>query len=218
MKRQKSVYAKYGWKKGIAGYLTVQQCPASSASEFLNIAHHKDEQDDQRQADAEIITGPGREFDTLSGVRFSQEIFPAPAVAAGTEEQIADTSQRQQVIGYDKVLQILNGASFSQRSKSAPEIKAQHAGKGQDKYQHQVHENRFAPGPTKQIDEKADHVLENSDDGGKGGETHEKEKESAEKHAAGHLIEDIGKRDEYKPGPFPRIHVESEAGGKNYQA
>ena len=94
-------------------------------NKLLYIAHDKNEQYDGGQDEAYINTRPLRELHTLAGIGFLNEALPAPAIAAGTEQQVSQASQGKQVIGDDEILQILNRGACAQRSNCAPDIEAE---------------------------------------------------------------------------------------------
>ena len=96
-------------------------------NKLLYIAHDKNEQYDGGQDEAYINTRPLRELHALTGVGFLNEALPAPAVAAGTEQQVSQASQGKQVIGDDEILQILNRTTRAQRLEAAPQIETQRA-------------------------------------------------------------------------------------------
>ena len=58
-------------------------------NKLLYIAHDKNEQYDGGQDEAYINTRPLRELHTLAGIGFLNEALPAPAIAAGTEQQVS---------------------------------------------------------------------------------------------------------------------------------
>ncbi len=102
-------------------------------NKLLYIAHDKDEQYDGGQDEAYINTRPLREFHAFAGISFLNEVLPAPAIAAGTEQQVSQASQGKQVIGDDEVLQFLNRGACAQWSNCAPDIKAENTGQGKQK-------------------------------------------------------------------------------------
>lgn len=97
---------------------------------FLFVSDDEDDQDDQRQDVGYIESRPPGEFQSLPAVRFSDEVIPTPAPFAGTEQQVDQRTQRQQIVGDQEVLQILNVADMRERD-AAPHIEAQNAGHGQ---------------------------------------------------------------------------------------
>ena len=124
-------------------------------NKLLYIAHDKNEQYDGGQDEAYINTRPLRELHTLAGIGFLNEALPAPAIAAGTEQQVSQASQGKQVIGDDEILQILNRGACAQRSNCAPDIEAENTGQGEQQDRNEVDRNSFFPGPSEQIDGKA---------------------------------------------------------------
>lgn len=77
----------------------------------------------QRQYIQQIPAKRRRQFSSFSIIRFRQEMLPAPAVFLDTKQDKGQASQRQQVIGNNKIFQIQHTASRTQRLKSAPQIK-----------------------------------------------------------------------------------------------
>lgn len=184
---------------------------------FLPIPHHKNKQHNQRQNIAHIEPCPLWEPNAFAGVGFGDEVIPAPAVAAGTEEQVYQASQGQQVVGDKEVLQVLDSAAGTQGSDAAPDIEAQHAGYGQNQNENQVHSHGFLPGPAPEVDSEADDILKYGNDGGQGREAHEHEEQSSPETASGHLVEDVWQGHKDQSGAFTRVYAEGETGRENHE-
>ena len=75
-----------------------------------DISSDEDEQYKKRQKPCHIQSRPFRELHTGTGIRLVREVLPAPAVLAGTEEQVYHAAQREQVVAYDEVFQIHDAA------------------------------------------------------------------------------------------------------------
>ena len=117
-----------------------------SLFKFLIIAHNKNEQDDQRQNIGNVNARPGGEFYALAGVGFCQEVFPAPAVSAGTEQQIDHAAQGQEVVGNNEVLEILNRGASAHRLETGPDVEAEYAGQGQEDNRNSIDQDGFFTG------------------------------------------------------------------------
>ena len=87
--------------------------------ELSNITFNQNKQHDQRKDIGHIDSGPGRESNPLSFICLIYKVFKAPSIPAGTEQQIQHTSDGEKVIADNKVFQILNGGSRSQRLNTA---------------------------------------------------------------------------------------------------
>ena len=133
--------------------------------EFLPVSHNKDKGNDQRQDITDIESCPLWEFRSLAGIGFSDKVFPSPSPFACTEEKIYQTSERQQVVGNNKVFQILNGASGAERRDIAQYIKAEDARHGEDDDQNSVDDHGLFTAPVSKVDGEADDILEYGDDG-----------------------------------------------------
>lgn len=71
--------------------------------EFFVIPLQKNHKDNQRQDITDITARPGRKLDPIALVRFRQEIFPSPAVPGGTEKQVNERSDWEQIIADDEI-------------------------------------------------------------------------------------------------------------------
>lgn len=76
--------------------------------ELRRIAHHEDDPDQDRHAEREPIARPAREFDAFTDIGSFEEIIPAPSTARNAEDHIEQTTQWQQVVGYDEIFDRLD--------------------------------------------------------------------------------------------------------------
>ena len=111
---------------------------ASNLKEFCNISLSQDKDHDQRKDVAYVKTCPSWELNARSLICFCQELFKAPSITAGAEQQIQKTSNRQQVITEDKVLKILDIRTCSQWLEAAPDIKSKYTWKRQDDHYYYI--------------------------------------------------------------------------------
>ena len=189
-----------------------------SLFKFLIIAHNKNEQDDQRQNIGNVNARPGGEFYALAGVGFCQEVFPAPAVSAGTEQQIDHAAQGQEVVGNNEVLEILNRGASAHRLETGPDVEAEYAGQGQEDNRNSIDQDGFFTGCAEQIHGKADDIFKYGNNRGLGGKRHEDEEQNTENPSADHLVEDVGQSDEHQTGSLSGIDAECKAGRENNQS
>ena len=189
-----------------------------SLFKFLIIAHNKNEQDDQRQNIGNVNARPGGEFYALAGVGFCQEVFPAPAVSAGTEQQIDHAAQGQEVVGNNEVLEILNRGASAHRLETGPDVEAEYAGQGQEDNRNSIDQDGFFTGCAEQIHGKADDIFKYGNNRGLGGKRHEDEEQNTENPSADHLVEDVGQSDEHQSGSLSGIDAECKAGRENNQS
>ena len=183
--------------------------------ELLIIAHSKDHQYNEGQDIRDISSRPLGEFEPFPGIRLRQELFPPPTPSGGAEEQIDQAAQGEQIIGYDKILQILNIAHG--RGESAPDVEPQHTGQGQQDQGDPIDHDSLFPAPA-QVHGKGDDVLKHRNDGGQRRKGHEQKKEPAPYAAQRHLVEDVGQRDKDQPHTLTGVDAEGKAGGEDDQA
>ena len=113
------------------------------SNKFTPISLYKDEQNDQWKNVGNITSRPSRELDSASCICFLLELIPAPSIAACTEQKVDQASDRKQVITYNKVLEILNIASCSQRHEAAPYVESKNTWKGKYNDRDQISHNRL---------------------------------------------------------------------------
>ena len=90
-----------------------------------------DRDDDERQqvAEVEFCKGVHRDLQTLAGIDFGQEVFEAPAVLRGTEEDEGQRAQRQHVVGDDEVFKIEDRGALAEHLEFGPDVVTEDAGK-----------------------------------------------------------------------------------------
>ena len=185
--------------------------------EFLVVSHEEHEQDDKRQYVGNINADPSGagELDTDTCVGFLCELIPSPSIAARAEEQVYHAAQREQVVGYDEVFQILDSRACADGLDAGPEVEAEHTGQGKQDDEDSVYQYCLFAGGAEEVHGKADDVFKYCDDGGLGGKRHKYEKERAENPSAGHLVEYVRQSDEHQPGTFTWVDAEGKAGREN---
>ena len=97
---------------------------------LIVITHYKNEKHNKGQYIGKIRTCPFGEFESVSGICFLNEVVPAPAVAGDTEQKINKASKWKQVVGDNKIFQILNGAACAKWLNAAPYIETKYARHG----------------------------------------------------------------------------------------
>ena len=190
----------------------------SLAHKFIIISFQIDHGNDQRQDIGHIAFQPSRKPNPLSCIRFFQKIRPAPAVFPCTEEHIPQAAQREQVIGYDKILQIQDIGSRSQRLKAGQDVKSQHAGHAQHNDQDRAHQHAFVPGPAENIDIEGYDIFKYSHNGRECRKGQKQKKQRAPDLPSRHLGKDIGNGDEDQARPRSRLNAEGEAGRNDDEA
>jgi len=151
----------------------------------------------------------------LAGVGFRNEVLPAPAVTADTEDSKQQGTHRQQDAADQEVLKVHDAQT--QDGDVAQNGEAQHAGHTQDHQGKTADQAGFLPAPVGQIPDTGHDVLKHSKHGGQSGEGHEDEEEAAPQTAQCHVVEDVGQGDEDQGGTCGGFHTESGAGGEDDQ-
>ena len=189
----------------------------ADAAEFLHITHREDNQHNQRQHIGDIRTDRRREFEPLARVGFTDEVIPTPTVAGSTEQQIDHRAKRQQVVGNDEVLHILNVADVRERD-AVPQVEAEDTRNGDHKNEHQIEQDGLFAAPAPQIHAELHNILEHRNDGRERRKGHEHEEQRAPQTSSGHLIENIRQGYENKRRSLTCIDMECRSSRENNQA
>ena len=180
-----------------------------------NITFNQNKQHNQRKDIGHIDSGPGRESNPLSFICLIYKVFKAPSIPAGTEQQIQHTSDGEKVIADNKVFQILNGGSRSQRLNTAQDVKAQNTRHGQqDDYDH-IPEHSLFNGTAGQVCGKGNDILEHGDYRRQGRKGHKYKEQSAPQLSPCHMVKYIWKGNEDKGRTGCRLDPISKAGWEN---
>ena len=181
------------------------------------IAVEEDVENNQRQNIRCIEANPFREAYALTGVGLSDEVIPAPAIAARAEAKVDKASQWQQVVADEEVLQVKHTGALAERLDIAPDVEAKNAGQRQQNDSDDANANGFLAFPASQVADAGGDVLEHGDNCGHGCEKHEEEEERAPDAAAAHSVEHVGQRDEEQVRAGVRLNAEAKAGGEDNQ-
>lgn len=95
-------------------------------AEHIIVSFQVDDYDDPRQDIGHITTYFFRKFHTLSAVCLPDKIFPAPSVFMGTEEQVYDGTERQDIIRYQEIFEVHNICPCPERLESRPDAEPEY--------------------------------------------------------------------------------------------
>lgn len=102
-----------------------------SGHEFVIKSEEKDKQYNHRQDIGYISSCPFTQLASLSGIYLSNEVFPAPAIASGTKEDIDKAADGQKQVTQEEVFQIENRSPERLQPRPCPLIKAEDTGHAQ---------------------------------------------------------------------------------------
>ena len=186
--------------------------------ELADISLHEQKKHHKGKHPGQIGAHRAGEFRPFSLVGLRQKIAPAPAAAAGAEQQHNQRPERKHVVADKKIFQIHNNTALAERSDSRPYVKAQNTGHHEQGQQHAVYGNGFFPAPAPHVHTVGNDVFHHADHGGQRGAAHEHEEQTAPQRAHGHLIKNIGQGDEYQAGAAVRLHAKGKTGREDNQA
>lgn len=136
----------------------------SLACKFAPIPLYEEEYYDQGYDEGYVESYPFGEFWSFAGVGFGEEVFPAPSVTGGAEENVYQAAKRQEVVAYDEVLKVEDCRSFSEGCESAQYVIAQYAGHGKEQDCHEIDGYCFSAGASGQIHCEGDDIFEHGND------------------------------------------------------
>ena len=113
-------------------YKTLSNNSLDPLAKLIPIAHHKDKQHNEGQDKADIKPHGIGERKPVARVGLVQKAVPAPASFMGTEQQIDQRTQRQDILRNQEVLNTRD--IHTKDGKARPHIAPKYAGHGQ--YQH----------------------------------------------------------------------------------
>ena len=114
-----------------------------ASEKFVYISLNKQNKNNKGQHPCQIGAHKAGKFRPFPLIRFDQEIFPAPAVTTGTEQQDDQRTERQHIITDDEIFQIHYSAAGSEGRKAGPLIETEYARHHQQGQQDEMHGNGF---------------------------------------------------------------------------
>ena len=106
---------------------------------------------DEGQNVSHVRPHPVHDLQAASLVRLLYEVFPAPAISGGAEQDENESSHGQNIVTDDQVLEIQYRGSLSKRLDEGPHIEAQCAGKRTDEHYDRVYKAGLLPAPAKRL-------------------------------------------------------------------
>ena len=94
---------------------------------LLNHRHYKHDENDNRENECHIGANPTGEANAFfTAVDFFFKVLPSPAVTTGAKEHVHQSTNGEEQVGDDEVLQIHKG--FSKHGYVAPNVRTEYAG------------------------------------------------------------------------------------------
>ena len=87
-------------------------------------------------------------MNALTGICLCNEVIPAPTITTGAEAEVNKAAQGQQIVADKEILQVQNAGALAQGLNVAPQVEAQHTGKGKQDNRNNVEANGLFAVPT----------------------------------------------------------------------
>ena len=97
-------------------------------AELVDVAYHKQDNNDRRQNPAQIEAQGGMKLQTDALIGLVVEAVPAPAAAESAEQGEQQGSERQKVVADEEVLEIEYGRSLSERFERGENVETESTG------------------------------------------------------------------------------------------
>ena len=104
----------------------------SLLEKLLDISLHENEQEYHRKYPCKVESEELGELQTSTGIRFGDELVPAPAIAMTAEEHEHEGTEGQDIIADNKVLKVKDASTRAKGFKTGPYVETKYAGQGTD--------------------------------------------------------------------------------------
>ena len=152
-------------------------------TKYIDQTYYKHRKDYQRQNEGHIFSYKSRKLESCSRVCFFNEVFPAPPVSCGAEQNVNSSTERKQKIGNEEVLEIHNIRACSERSYSAKHIESEDTRNRKHQHKKTVYNAWLSSADTEDLANTANDIFKYAEHRWKRGESKEYEEKASPKSA-----------------------------------